>query len=132
MRHFCYQQQYLFQAMKIETDAELERMKFAREADLHYTMEQNRMEVEKNKVTFNQFKFHFDNATFAEFSQQLFIGYIPLLGVLAPYKFSKIVNYQDMAAIETEKFKAMVEALGSETLQAIASGPQNQQVKYEC
>ena len=37
-----------------------------------------------------------------------------------------------MAAIETEKFKAMVEALGSETLQAIASGPQNQQVKYEC
>ena len=35
-----------------------------------------------------------------------------------------------MAAIETDKFKSMVEALGSETLQAIASGPQNQQVNF--
>ena len=34
-----------------------------------------------------------------------------------------------MAQIETDKFKSMVDALGQETIQAMASGPQNQQVE---
>ena len=34
-----------------------------------------------------------------------------------------------MASIETGKFKAMVDAMGTETVRALASGPQDHQVK---
>ena len=35
---------------------------------------------------------------------------------------------QEMAKIETVKFQSMVEVLGRETIQAMAAGPQHQQV----
>ena len=38
------------EALKIETDAELERMKAAREADIKFTLEQNKMELDKAQV----------------------------------------------------------------------------------
>jgi len=41
----------------------------------------------------------------------------------------EIDKNKEIAQIEKDKFKSMVEALGSETLQAIASGPQNHQVR---
>ena len=36
---------------------------------------------------------------------------------------------QEMSSIETNRFKSMVDALGGETIKAIASGPQDHQVK---
>ena len=36
---------------------------------------------------------------------------------------------QEMSSIETQRFKSMVDALGGETIKAIASGPQDHQVK---
>jgi major vault protein len=41
----------------------------------------------------------------------------------------EIDKAEKMASIEAGKFKAMVDAMGSETLQALASGPQDHQVK---
>ena len=38
------------EALKIETGAELERMNSAREADIKYTAEQDKMEIDKSKV----------------------------------------------------------------------------------
>ena len=40
------------EALKIETEAELERMKAAREADIKFNLEQNKMEIEKCQVDF--------------------------------------------------------------------------------
>ena len=37
---------------------------------------------------------------------------------------------QEMAKIESEKFSSMVQVLGTETIKALASGPQDQQVGY--
>ena len=37
---------------------------------------------------------------------------------------------QEMAKIESEKFTSMVQVLGTETIKALASGPQDQQVSY--
>merc|ERR1712130_801258 len=71
-------------AMRIEADSELERLKAARDAEIHFLTEQNRLEVEKS---------------------------------------------EKMANIESAKFKAMVDAMGSETIRSIASGPQDHQVK---
>merc|ERR1712200_204710 len=56
----------------------------AREADLRFTEDQNKLAIEKT---------------------------------------------QEMAKIETVKFQSMVEVLGRETIQAMAAGPQHQQVK---
>ena len=39
------------EALKIETEAELERMKLAREADIKFTLEQNKMEIDKCQVS---------------------------------------------------------------------------------
>jgi len=41
----------------------------------------------------------------------------------------EIEKTQEMAKIETVKFQSMVEVLGRETIQAMAAGPQHQQVK---
>jgi major vault protein len=41
----------------------------------------------------------------------------------------EIGRAEDMARIETEKFRAMIEALGTESLRALASGPQDHQVR---
>merc|ERR1712165_569944 len=70
--------------MRIEADSELERLKAARDAEIQFLTEQNRLEVEKS---------------------------------------------EKMASIESAKFKAMVDAMGSETIRSIASGPQDHQVK---
>ena len=39
------------------------------------------------------------------------------------------LNYFFIAEVETRKFREMVEAIGPDTLKAIASGPQDHQVK---
>lgn len=72
------------EASRIETECELERLKRAREAEIFYKLEQNKLEVSKA---------------------------------------------DQMAKIETEKFKSIVEALGPDTLKALASGPQDHQVR---
>jgi len=41
----------------------------------------------------------------------------------------EVEKMQEMAKIESDKFKNMVDVLGTETIRAIASGPQDQQVK---
>ena len=41
----------------------------------------------------------------------------------------KVEKAEKMAKIETDKFNQMVAALGKETIQAMASGPQDHQVK---
>merc|ERR1711963_751887 len=41
----------------------------------------------------------------------------------------EVEKAEKMAKIETDKFNQMVEALGKDTIQAIASGPQDHQVK---
>ena len=41
----------------------------------------------------------------------------------------EITKAQEMANIETNRFKSMVDALGPDTIRAIASGPQDHQVK---
>ena len=56
----------------------------AREAEIQFLMEQNRLEIEKA---------------------------------------------EKMASIESGKFKAMVDAMGAETIRSLASGPQDHQVK---
>ena len=38
------------EALKIETEAELERMTAAREADIRFTEDQNKLEIEKTQV----------------------------------------------------------------------------------
>merc|ERR1739842_47363 len=72
------------QAHGIETRSELKRMNAAREADIKFALEQNKLEIEKA---------------------------------------------EKMAKIETDKFNQMVASLGKETIQAMASGPQEHQVK---
>lgn len=72
------------EAQKIETESELNRMKAAREADIHFALENNNLEIEKA---------------------------------------------EKMAKIENDKFNQMVAALGTETIRAMASGPQDHQVK---
>ena len=72
------------EALKIETESELERMQSAREAEIRFALESNKLEVDKA---------------------------------------------EKMAKIETDKFNQMVTALGTETIRAMASGPQDQQVK---
>lgn len=72
------------EATRIEAESELDRLKNAREAELHFIIEQDKIEVEKA---------------------------------------------EKMAAIESQKFKLMVEAMGPETLRALASGPQDHQVR---
>merc|ERR1711874_539352 len=72
------------QAHKIETESELKRMNAAREADIKFALEQNKLEIEKA---------------------------------------------EKMAKIGTDKFNQMVASLGKETIQAMASGPQEHQVK---
>ena len=41
----------------------------------------------------------------------------------------EVEKSEKMANIESTKFKAMIEAMGSETIRSIASGPQDHQVK---
>ena len=72
------------EASKIEADSELDRLRQAREAEISFMVEQNRLDVEKS---------------------------------------------EKMAEIESKKFKSMVEAMGSETLRSLASGPQDHQVR---
>jgi len=72
------------EALRIETESELERMKCAREAEIRFTMEQNKLEIEKA---------------------------------------------EQMARIETGRFQEMVKSLGTETIKAMAGGPQEQQVR---
>ena len=72
------------EAARIESDAELERLLKARDAEINFLTEQNRLELSKA---------------------------------------------QEMSSIETHRFKSMVDALGGETIKAIASGPQDHQVK---
>jgi len=78
------QAKFRAQAQKIETDAELQRLNAAREADIKFAIEQNKLEIEKA---------------------------------------------ERMAKIETDKFNQMVGALGTDTINAIASGPQAHQIK---
>ena len=72
------------EASSIEAQSELDRLKAARDAEIQFLTDQNRLEVEKA---------------------------------------------QQMATIESQKFKNMVDAIGAETLQRMASGPQDHQVK---
>jgi len=72
------------EALRIETESELERMKSAREAEIRFTIEQNKLEIEKA---------------------------------------------EQLARIETVRFQEMVKALGTETIKAMAGGPQEQQVR---
>lgn len=72
------------EANRIESEAELERLKSARDAEIMFLTEQNRLEV---------------------------------------------TRADQMAKIETEKFKAMVDALGVESIRALASGPQDHQIR---
>merc|ERR1712228_111973 len=78
------QAKFRAQAQKIETDAELQRLNAAREADIKFAIEQNKLEI---------------------------------------------VKAEKMAKIETDKFNQMVYALGNDTINAIASGPQSHQIK---
>jgi major vault protein len=72
------------EASRIESDAELDRLLKAREAEIHFLTEQNRLELSKA---------------------------------------------HEMSSIETNRFKSMVDALGSDTIRAMASGPQDHQVR---
>lgn len=72
------------EANTIEAESELARLKSAREAEIQFLTEQNRLEIERA---------------------------------------------ERMAKIETDKFKSMVDALGVEAIQALASGPQDHQVR---
>ena len=72
------------EAGRIESDAELDRLLKAREAEINFLTEQNRLELSKA---------------------------------------------HEMSSIETNRFKSMVDALGSDTIKAMASGPQDHQVK---
>merc|ERR1712025_63045 len=72
------------EALKMETESQLERLKAAREADVKFALEQNQLEIEKA---------------------------------------------EKMAKIETGKFEQMVAAIGRDTMLAMASGPQDHQVK---
>ena len=72
------------QATRIESEAELDRLCKAREAEIAFLTEQSRLELSKA---------------------------------------------QEMSNIEANRFKSMVDALGADTLRAIASGPQDHQVK---
>ena len=72
------------EASRIESDAELERLLKAREVEINFLTEQNRLELSKA---------------------------------------------HEMSSIETNRFKSMVDALGSETIRAISSGPQDHQVR---
>ena len=71
-------------ASRIEAESELERLRAARDAEITFLTEQNRLEVNKA---------------------------------------------EQMAAIESKKFKDMVDAIGAEALMTMASGPQDHQVK---
>merc|ERR1712008_295108 len=72
------------EAMTIDSDSELARLKAAREAEIQFLNDQNRLEVEKA---------------------------------------------EKMAGIESAKFKAMVDVMGSDTIKSMASAPQDHQVK---
>merc|ERR1711963_427758 len=70
------------EAARIEAESELERLRAARDAEISFLTEQNRLEIEKA---------------------------------------------ERMAAIESDKFKSMVSAMGADTLKSLASGPQDHQ-----
>jgi len=72
------------EAARIEAEAELERLKSARDAEIMFLAEQNRLEISRA---------------------------------------------EQMAQIESDKFKAMIQALGTDALRALASGPQDHQVR---
>ena len=72
------------EASRIEAEAELERLKSARDAEIQFMAEQNRLEISRA---------------------------------------------EQMSHIESEKFKAMIQALGTDALRALASGPQDHQVR---